>query len=166
MLEIEYRCVEYNAGATLKDKREIEHKEAYLLLNQMLRKHFNIDNPKILKDENGKPYIKVENVFFSLSHTDGMVCCAVSDLPCGIDCERLDVRDNTERLSKRYFTEGELALMEGANYSSEEFLKIWTCKEAVGKRLGCGFILAHKIDTTKENCKTIIENGYIISVNI
>ena len=48
----------------------------------------------------------------------------------------------------------------------EDFLKIWTCKEAIGKRLGCGFIKAKNIDSTTENCSTIIENGYIITVNI
>ena len=166
MFKLEYRFIEYKPDFSTKEKREVEHNEAYLLLYDMLKKHFDIEYPIVLRTSNGKPYIENDGVFFNLSHTDGLVCCVVADTPCGVDCEKIIDKSNLMGLAKRYFVGNEIEVMKSSNYSNETFFKIWTCKEAVGKRIGCGFILAHKIDSTKENCNTIIENGYIISVNV
>ena len=40
--------------------------------------------------QNGKPYIKShENIFVSISHSRDLVVCAVSDVPVGIDTEKI-----------------------------------------------------------------------------
>lgn len=165
MLKIEYKFVQYEKNLSPKVKNEILHNEAYLLLDKMLG-NVGIINYEVKKAELGKPYIENENVHFSISHTDGMVCCVVSDSECGIDCEKIKYRDKIKEITNRYFVGNEITLMKKCNYNCDEFLRIWTCKEAIGKRLGCGFIKARNIDSTKENCSTIIENGYIITVNI
>ncbi len=165
MLKIEYRFVHYEKNLSPKDKVEALHSEAYLLLDKMLGE-IGIVSYEIKKTELGKPYIEGLPVHFSIAHTDGFVCCVVTDCECGIDCEKIVPRDKIREMTERYFVGDEIKLMEVCNYSYEEFLRIWTCKEAIGKRLGCGFIKAKNIDSTKENCSTIIENGYIITVNI
>ena len=141
------------------------HNEAYLLLDKMLGE-IGITSYEIKKTELGKPYIEKENVHFSISHTDGLTCVALADKECGIDCEKIAPRDKIKEMANRYFVGNEIDLMEECNYSCTEFLKIWTCKEAIGKRLGYGLMKSLKIDSTLENCSTMIENGYIISVNI
>lgn len=165
MLKIEYKFVHYEKNLSAKAKGEALHNEAYLLLDKMLG-DVSITSYEIKKTEFGKPYIENNPVYFSIAHTDGLVCCAVSTSECGIDCEKIAPRDKIKEMSERYFTENEIKVIEKSGYSYEEFLRIWTCKEAIGKRLGCGLIKAKNIDSTKENCSTIIENGYIITVNI
>ena len=165
MLKIEYRFVQYEKNLSPKCKNELLHNEAYLLLDTMLNE-IGINNYEIKKSPLGKPYIDGLGVHFSISHTDKMVCCVVSDRECGIDCEIIAPRDKIKEMTDRFFVGDEAIIMEKHNYSYEEFLRIWTCKEAVGKRLGCGFMKSRNIDSTKENCSTIIENGYIITVNV
>ena len=165
MLKIEYRFVQYEKSLSPKEKSEMLHNEAYSLLDSTLRK-MGISDYEITKTELGKPYIVGNPVYFSISHTDGLACVAISDKECGIDCEKIVPRGTIKELTNRYYIGDEITLMEECNYSYEEFLRIWTCKEAIGKRLGLGLMKSIKIDSTKEKCSTIIENGYIITVNI
>ena len=165
MLKIEYVFVQYEKDLTPKAQSDILHNKAYLLLDKILR-DIGISKYEIKKTNLGKPYIEGLPIHFSISHTDGLACCVLADTECGIDCEIITQRDKIKEMTNRYFVGDEIATMERCNYSYEEFLKIWTCKEAIGKKLGCGFIKAKNIDSTKENCSTIIENGYIITVNI
>ena len=165
MLKIEYKFVQYEKDLSPKEKNLFLHNEAYMLLDKVLCE-IGIKDYEIKKTALGKPYIENSNIYFSISHTNGMVCCVVADTECGIDCEKVEPRDKIKEMTNRYFVGDEITIMEGCNYSYEEFLRIWTCKESVGNRLGCGLIKAREIDSTKENCSTIIENGYIITVNI
>ena len=50
---------------------------------------FSGKNDFVIKwTKNGKPYTD-ENIYFSLSHTDGLTVCAVSDGEIGIDAEKI-----------------------------------------------------------------------------
>ena len=165
MLKIEYRFVDYENNLSSRKKSEILHSSAYDLLDEKLNE-IGISGYEIKKTDLGKPYIENSDIHFSISHTDGLVCCVISDKECGIDCEKLLPRDKIKEMAERFFVDSEIDLLENCGYSYEEFLRLWTCKEAIGKRLGCGLMKALKIDSTKEACSTIIENGYIITVNI
>lgn len=161
MLKIEYKRITY----TNEKKREIEHNSAYELLNKMLFDSFEIENPIIKKTNNGKPYIDNEGVFFSISHTDGFVCCAISDSPVGIDCEKITAKydEKAEKFANRYFLENEINLLKNDGFSQLCFYKIWTAKEAIYKMLG-GNTPITKIDTTANKVSYIFEKDYIICV--
>lgn len=96
------------------------------------------DNLVIYRNQYGKPYLKdYPNIHYNLSHTNGVIVCAVSDQFIGIDIER--IRKIKKRIVKRYFT------IEEQNYIfatdkgiDERFTKIWTMKEAYVKREGKG----------------------------
>ena len=165
MIKIEYKIVEFDKNLSIKEKAKILHNSAYLLLDEML-KNVGVFEYEIKKTDSGKPYIENSNIHFSIAHSGGMVCCVLSDKECGIDCEKIAEKDNIKKFCERYFVGDEITIMEKCGYDSREFLKIWTQKEAIGKRLGCGLMKSLKIDSTKENCSTIIENGYIITVNV
>ncbi len=165
MLKIEYRFVNYEKNLSSKEKAEILHRCAYLLLDEML-KCLDIFDYEIKKTELGKPYIEGHPVHFSIAHTEGLVCCVIADKECGIDCEKNVARDKIKEMAERFFVGDEINMLKKSEYSYEEFLRIWTCKEAIGKRLGWGLMKSLKIDSTKENCSTTIKNGYIITVNI
>lgn len=80
-------------------------------------------------------------VRFSLSHTSGMVACAVTHrLACGIDVEDVGRAGGREAVAARIFAPAEIAGLEALPPDSrrERFFALWTLKESVGKALGCG----------------------------
>ena len=75
----------------------------------------------ITRSDSGKPL--TEGAFFSISHSGNVVLCAVSDLPVGVDIERL--RPVPAHLSDRFGTQ-----------EPEEFFRLWTRMEARMKCVG------------------------------
>lgn len=168
MYKLELKYIKYDENSSPRERRELEHDTAYELLFHMLYEHFGINNPPILKNENGKPYIETEDVHFSLSHTNGLTACVVADSPVGVDCERLVTKSDKEieKFANRFFVENEINMLKNSGFSSLDFFKIWTAKEATLKRLGTNMSDLKKIDTTKENIIFSFEKDYIISINI
>jgi len=166
VLELKY--IEYDENLSPKERRALEHDTAYELLKCMLARHFGITSATILKNENGKPYVENEGVHFSLSHTHGLAVCVIADTPVGVDCEKLVTKSDTdiEKFAKRFFVENEINFLEKGGYSSFDFFKLWTGKEATVKKRGSNMSDLKNIDVTKENLLVSSENGYIISINI
>ena len=88
---------------------------------------------KMSYSEHGKPFFE-HGKHFSISHSGKFAVLAVSEGNIGIDIETKVSSD--ERVARRCFTEEEQAF---AKMSTENFLRIWTAKEAVLKFLGTGF---------------------------
>lgn len=122
------------------DKREL-HSHAHRLLRECLRP-YGIDyteNTPIAKGKNGKPSLAEHpQIRYNLSHSDGIAACMVSDLECGIDCER--IREYRPNVMKRVFSEAEQLMVENACESEKNalFFRLWTLKEAYVKALGIG----------------------------
>jgi hypothetical protein len=74
------------------------------------------------------------NICFNISHSANYVACAIADSPVGIDIE--GGRKVNRSVAKRYFTEEEIESI----HSDEDFFKIWTFKEALGKYTGEGLL--------------------------
>lgn len=168
MHKFSFEYIKYDEKMSPADRRDHEHRCAYELLYKMLKAHFSLDRPQILKTENGKPYVQIGGVHFSVSHTDGLVACAVADSPVGIDCEKIKERKKEDicRFAKRFFVENELKIIEASGFDSKEFFKLWTGKEATIKKLGTNMSDIKKIDVTRENVEFFIENDYIIAINV
>jgi 4'-phosphopantetheinyl transferase len=100
----------------------------------------------------GKPSLvppdqTVPPLSFSLSHTRGLVACAIApDIEIGIDVENIDRPIETSAIAGRYFAPAETAQL--ARVSPEErtarFFELWTLKEAYLKATGAG--LSHPLD--------------------
>ena len=78
---------------------------------------------------------------FSLSHTRGMVACAVAPaLEVGVDVEPLTRLPDVEGLARTIFSAREAASLEtmAEEARSEAFLRLWTLKEAYLKATGEG----------------------------
>ncbi|MBQ8040307.1 MAG: 4'-phosphopantetheinyl transferase superfamily protein [Lachnospiraceae bacterium] len=120
---------------------------AGLLLRYALEQHgISYESAKIIIGENGKPYLEEkENFYFSISHSQDLVVCAVADKELGVDVESLIRIDKIcSDISKRErFLERIAAKTEKewfGNLPEEEkkkgFLRIWTGKESYGKANG------------------------------
>jgi 4'-phosphopantetheinyl transferase len=101
------------------------------------------------RTDHGKPILEPPSLSFNLSHTKGLVACAVTvGCEVGVDVEAIDRPAAIDRLAARYFSSaeiGQLAACQGAARSGR-FFEIWTLKEAFAKALGLG--LAHPLNAT------------------
>lgn len=92
--------------------------------------------------ENGKPEIidNESNLEFSVSHTAGLVACAVARFPVGIDTELRDRKQEQVDIAQIVLAPSELALLIAypLNRHQEVFLRLWTLREAYVKATGQG----------------------------
>ena len=96
----------------------------------------------------GRPILIDEDAVgasFSLSHTQGMVACAVTaGADVGVDVECVDRNVNAVEIAGRFFAPAESAhLMQlDAEARRDCFFDLWTLKEALVKALGAGMALS------------------------
>lgn len=165
MLECEFVQIDYNGVSCARDKRNLEHNEAYSLLDKMLRAH-GVSEYEISRNENGKPYIDGSDIHFSISHTEGLCAVALSDTPIGIDCEKINsaYESKTDNFSKRYFLPSEQNEIEKSENRLLKFFEIWTRKEAYIKKHGLNSGEVAKVDTTSLKYETVWHGDYIITI--
>ncbi|XVF76185.1 hypothetical protein PTKIN_Ptkin13bG0246400 [Pterospermum kingtungense] len=113
-------------------------------------------NPKSLKFRKniyGKPEVEWQNddkfspppLHFNISHTSSMIACGVTvNMPIGIDVEEKQrrIKNNIISFARRYFSPHDVKLLTAISdpeVQREEFIKLWTLKEAYVKALGKGF---------------------------
>jgi phosphopantetheinyl transferase len=107
---------------------------------------------EILTEENGRPFVKGNPVFFSMSHSDALLVMAVDIYPVGIDVELMKER-NFAKLSSWFFGE-HIADCEG-------FYKHWTRFEA-GLKLA-GMTLFSKGAPVPKHLHSEALGGYMLS---
>ena len=147
-----------------KKKHELEHEIGLSLLRKGLEELYGIrlDASRLQEtlrtEEHGKPYLYGrEEIHFNISHCNGLVACAFSKEPVGIDVE--EIQDFKESLPKRILTQREQELLNG--YRQEEqkykecFFRFWTLKESYIKWDGRGFVkeprdISFELDLTKD----------------
>lgn len=105
------------------------------------------------KNAHGKPEVIWQNsddwhpprLHFNLSHTSSLIACGVTiDSPIGVDVEEKQrtMKNNILSFAKRYFSCEEVELLSAISdpeVQRQEFIKLWTLKEAYVKALGRGF---------------------------
>jgi 4'-phosphopantetheinyl transferase len=95
--------------------------------------------------EHGRPELsgpsQAERLRFNLSHTSGMVACAViRELDIGVDVESAVRRVRHRELAERFFGEDEVRALRtlAPDRQVGRFLELWTLKEAYLKARGRG----------------------------
>lgn len=132
------------------------------LLKKILKEEYNIDSFTIIKNEFGKPYLKDNQLYFSISHDIDTCAIAISSSEIGIDLEYLNYN---ERVINKYFYDAEKEIMAKSNNLKYDFTKIWVKKEAYLKMKGTGLNFGKEnVDTTKIDAKIIEYNDYLIAV--
>ena len=128
---IDIANVEKVSIETLKQyqKKEISHEEkwkthclSYLLVDKLLQEYYGVENTEIVF-EDGKPILIDGGKHFSISHSEDLIAIAFSDSNCGVDIEKVRLRE-FESISKRMGFE--------AN-TLGEFYEEWTRYEAMYK---------------------------------
>ena len=114
----------------------IENEDIYGKLNEILSE--KLCSFKILRTENGKPFIEGAPLFFCISHSFDKAVIAISDSPVGVDMEVITERKYSAILSR-------MCEKEAAEITNlKQFLKHWVVREAYIKMLGA--TLAEKLN--------------------
>ena len=159
----------YNEVIGCQNQRaRIEKYLVWKLFEKAVTKYLKLDfaNQEFTKTENGQWLSP--GLCFSLSHTDGLVCVAVSDAPIGVDAEL--VRGIRPELDVRILTERELGAVRGmAKEDKERFLlEAWVKKESIFKKSGGKALLPNRIELDAHSVLTerVVCQGreYIIAV--
>lgn len=126
-----------------------QKKASYGLLDYAMNASFktSVDFKSMSKDERGKPHLK--DKFFSVSHTNDLVCVAVSGINIGVDIEEIKEHVSLDRTRSHIVCEGEEAT------TIDEMVALWTKKEAIFKLDDTiRSYIPSKIDTSKYQSKT------------
>ena len=139
---------------------------AYLLLCEGLRREYGItERPLFEYGEHGKPSIVGHpELHFNLSHCREAVVCAVSDRPVGVDVECF--REYKESLVRYTMNDEEVERIVHAERPEEEFIRLWTMKEAKVKLTGQGISDDMKrVLDGREIFRTVVneKKGYVYS---
>ena len=122
--------------------------------------------PSFLYNEHGAPYLAV-GPYFSISHCKQGIVVAVSETPIGIDIEA--IRPLNEGLLQKAMNPQEQAQIAAAANPEQEFIRLWTRKEAYVKMLGTGIIsdmhlILHNTDALQWHEIVDINKGYICTI--
>ncbi|MFA6729388.1 MAG: 4'-phosphopantetheinyl transferase superfamily protein [Eubacteriales bacterium] len=118
-------------------------KNRHEILLAALRDHFN--NPDIDMEylSKGKPKLVGMDKHISVTTTENVMICVVSDSPVGVDGEhlpRFSAESKTDyiAIAERFFTEEEADYVREGEDIGIRFVKIWVRKEAYCKFTGKG----------------------------
>lgn len=142
--------------------------KSYEMLTDLLAStSYKLDpRPTFIYNEHGAPSLS-GGPYFSISHCKQGIAVAISDEPIGIDIEA--IRPLSEGLVQKAMNPQEQAQIAAAANPEQEFIRLWTRKEAYVKMKGTGIISdMHKIlcDMLPVNWMEVIreDKGYICTI--
>ena len=132
-----------------------KHQHQYLITRALIRSTLSHYLPEIKpqewrfeKNQWGKPSLPAhqnpQNLSFNLSHTDGLIVCALTqNNELGVDVEDVSREGETVKIADRYFSAQEyqtlIKLPEAKQ--NERFFDLWTLKESYIKAWGKGLAI-------------------------
>lgn len=135
-----YNSLSATRKAHIDRMKQPEDRENSLLATHLINKlliESGINNAVLETDSNGRPFLKENDLFISISHSEKAVVCVVSETAVGIDIEKL--KPVKPSLIDYVCTSEEKAyIMEDEELSQRRFFEIWTAKEAYFKKCGGG----------------------------
>ena len=140
--------------------------KSYLMLAELLRSEFGLEELRIETTKHGKPYLTdYPDIHFNISHCRNAIAVVVSDKPVGIDVESF--RHFNDGLLDKSMNPAEKDEILKSDAPEEAFASYWTRKEAVFKMQGTGItdnlhnILSGGVTTGTKINRT---KGYALSV--
>lgn len=111
---------------------------SYYLLSYIYYKIYNknLDFKNILRNENGKPYLKNNEFYFNISHCKNYICIGISKFEIGVDIE--EKRDINKNALNKFLNENEI------KNKVLSPLEYWVFKEGYSKYLGYGLKMNFK----------------------
>lgn len=157
-------CFDGDAG----DSFWTEHRYGQWLLAYALfcEKKLKVSETVILRNQWGKPFLRdFPDIEFNISHCNGLVGCVVSDVPVGIDVER--IRPYSRYAARYVCSKAELDDIMQAQDPDRRFFYYWTLKESCAKAMGTGIThplrdINFQIEGHNIVCKTQSEFQFVL----
>lgn len=105
-----------------------------LAVRRALKELFYGEEQEVVYDEHGKPSLKAGKPYISISHTHGYAAVISSDVPVGIDIERIGNR--VEKVVSHFLKQEELVTLALYSEAVPALHLAWSAKEAAFKILG------------------------------
>ena len=136
---------------------------AWIVCSYALKQEgINLSDAGFEYDKSGKPYLKnLPDIHISLSHSESIALCAISDERVGLDAEF--VSDFNEGICKRFFSKKERDYVLSCSDSAlkrERFFRIWVLKESYVKFTGKGIGGFCDFDIDAESDEILMNNKY------
>ena len=112
---------------------------------------------EIKRTKNGKPYVDYP-IYFSLTHTDSLIACGVSDRNVGIDAEKIRPFRNKDSILKKFLGSEE-------KLDDVSFVKKWTEFESKVKYFGETIFDCPNAKRKNLVTKQIMTDDYVVSVS-
>ncbi len=139
------------------------HEEGRALLAELYRQYKGSDLPPILTTPLGKPYF-ADGHYFSITHTENHVFCALSEKSIGIDAEELDRAVNL-RLAEKILSPAEKIRYDACPDKRMALLKLWVLKEADGQRTGKGIQgYPNHTDFSPDDPRITVRDGCLLAI--
>lgn len=133
----------------------------YNLLKNGVKKLFNRGIEHIYFSENGKPLLSF--CYFSISHSENAVVCAISDLPVGVDIQK--IMDIPVREQYPIFSQEESDFVNQIpNLQQKRFFEIFTKKEALVKLCGNKLSECNSLDISNIKFEILEKSKYIFCI--
>lgn len=136
-----------------------------ILVKYVLKTKYSIpmSNLNIQLGEFGKPYLpEFPDIHFNISHSGNYVVCAFSDSPVGIDVQT--ILSYKEKIAKRILSYEKVREIEESQNPDLLFTTCWSEKEALLKKVGCGFSGEVNETDLEFKRKTVVTDRYVISL--
>lgn len=133
--------------------------------------HLNLVKDRVTFNKNGKPYLKSESLFFSLSHSLNLIAIAISSKDIGVDIEKLIPNEISNTLYKRILNKNQIKQYLKSKNKLDYLTKVWTKKESYIKNKGLSVLnIKSLLNININNVKTIEvfdcdNNKYYLSYN-
>ena len=105
-----------------------------LAVRRAMKELFYGEEQEVVYDEHGKPSLKAGKPYISISHTHGYAAVISSDVPVGIDIERIGNR--VEKVVSHFLKQEELVTLALYSEAIPALHLAWSAKEAAFKILG------------------------------
>ena len=114
--------------------------------------------PPVITEPGGKPRFAEGGEGFSVSHSENYFAMAFCDGQIGVDLE-ITVKESTriEAIARRFFSEKEQEQIRQAADPRRAFTRLWTQKEALGKRTGEGVFHRSKSGESVRDISSLLQ---------
>ena len=127
------------------------------LLIKGLKKIYNLDYAqiKILRNKNGKQYIKNKKIYYNISHSNDYVICVFANNKIGVDIEK--IKNTNFKNLHQFATENEINyLLKNNDNIDKNIFQLYTLKEAYFKMKGSN------LNNIKELLNLKSNDGFLI----
>lgn len=135
---------------TIEDNYEFLKKK---IMSDVIRKYYNIDEYELLYSKNGKPYIKDNKIYLSISNDNNKLLIVFDTKPVGADIQFY--RKVPVSFKKVLFFD---------ELDDKETVNLFSKKEAIIKLIDSKLCYINEIDVKKYKVKSYIYDDFVISI--